>query len=89
LYRLLRGKPPPSEVPEQIASNHMHERSPDANVFEVPYFLKGCILSNEMCKIIVYLLHQNTRYRSKTLHEVRKELLKLRDNNYNTPKLLR
>lgn len=57
LYRLLLGTPPPPAIAEFIAKKRLNERSPDSNVYEVPYFFKDYILSNDMCYILVRLLH--------------------------------
>jgi hypothetical protein len=49
LFRLLLDSPPPKEVTEDIAENKMHKESPENNVFNIPYFCEGFIMSNELC----------------------------------------
>ena len=89
LYRLLLGTPPPLQISEFIAKKRLNEKSPDSNVYEVPYFFKDYILSNDMCYLLVRLLHQTPKYRIGDLDTVKEELLKLRDNIYSTPLMLR
>jgi len=89
LYRLLTGVPPDSTVPEYIAKKRLNERSPDSNVYEVPYFFKDYILSNDMCYILVRLLHQSPKHRFNDLDLVKENLAKLRENLYSTPATLR
>jgi len=57
LYRLLLGAPPGEDVSEHIAKHRLNEKSPASNVYQVPYFFKDFILSNDMCYILVKLLH--------------------------------
>lgn len=57
LYRCLLGKAPTPKICEQIAIERMHKQSPEANIYEEPFFVKGRVLSNQMCKILVHLLH--------------------------------
>jgi serine/threonine protein kinase len=57
LYRLLLGSPPPIDIPEHISKKRLHEKSPEYNVYNVPYFFKDFILSNDMCYILVKLLN--------------------------------
>ena len=57
LYRLLIGVPPSFEIAEYINKKRLNEKSPDSNVYEVPYFFKDYILSNDMCYILIRLLH--------------------------------
>ena len=89
LYRLLLGAPPDPTVPEYIAKKRLHERSPDSNVYEVPYFLKDYILSNDMCYVLVRLLHQSPKHRFGDLVAVREDLQRLRENLCQTPATLR
>lgn len=89
MYRLLIGAPPSLAIAEHIAKKRLNEKSPDSNVYEVPYFFKDYILSNDMCYIMTRLLHQNPKHRFSDLDEVKEELLKLRDNIYSTPCMLR
>lgn len=71
---MLLGHAPSPSISQYIADNNLHETSPDSNVYEVPYFFKDYILSNDMCQIIVKLLHQNPDHRYKNIADVRKEL---------------
>lgn len=57
LYRLLLSVPPSLTLAEYIAKKRLNEKSPDSNVYEVPYFFKDYILSNDICYILVRLLH--------------------------------
>jgi hypothetical protein len=41
----------------------MHLDDPDNNVYNVPYFLKNRVISNEMAKILVLLLHYDPERR--------------------------
>ena len=58
-------------------------------MYEVPYFLRDFILSNDLCHILIKLLHLNPRYRHPDLDTLKKELEVLRDNIYQTPVMLR
>ena len=58
-------------------------------MYEVPFFATKRVLSNEMCMIMVKLLHDNPKHRFKDLKEIKQQLLILRENIFNTPKLLR
>eukprot|EP00347_Sterkiella_histriomuscorum_P009457 403341144 len=89
LYRLLMSNPPNLSISEYIAKKRLNEKSPDSNVYEVPYFFKDYILSNDMCYLLIRLLHQNPKYRFSDLEQVKEELLKLRENIYSTPPMLR
>lgn len=89
LYRLLLGVPPNLEISESITKKRLHEKSPDTNVYQVPYFFREYILSNDMCFILVRLLSENPRYRYQSLSLLRKDLVTLRENIYATPPLLR
>ena len=70
-------------------SKRLHEYSPEANIYEEPYFVKGRVLSNQMCKILVHLLHADTDFRFQNLTEIKTALLELRKNIFTTPKILR
>lgn len=89
LYRLLLGSPPSHEISDFIAKNKLNEKTPDSNVYEVPFFFKDYILSNDMCYILIRLLHSNPKHRFTTLDDVKEELLRLRENIYSTPPMLR
>ena len=67
----------------------MHLEDPEKNVFKVPYFLKDRIISNDMCKIVVLLLHYDPEHRYESLAAVKDDLLKLRKSIFETPLLLR
>jgi serine/threonine protein kinase len=82
LYRLLLGEPPGPEIADFIQKKRLNEKSPQSNVYEVPYFFKDYILSNEMCFIIVRLLHQSPKHRYSSLAQVKEDLLNLRENIY-------
>lgn len=89
LYRMLIGTPPPHEVSEHISKKRLNQRSPTSNVYEVPYFFQGYILSNDMCYVMVKLLHQEQKHRYTSLAQVKTDLINLRDNIYSTPPMLR
>ena len=63
MYRLLLGAAPDSEISKRINSEKMHLDDPDNNVYNVPYFLKNRVISNEMAKILVLLLHYDPERR--------------------------
>ena len=67
----------------------MHQRAPDANVYDVPFFAKNRILSNEMCQILVFLLHKSPKYRFQSLEQVKEQLILLRKNIFATTRMLR
>lgn len=89
LYKLLIGEAPSPEISDYIAKKRLEEKTPDSNVYEVPYFFKDYILSNDMSYILIRLLHQNPKHRFSQLHSVKEELVRLRDNIYSTPLMLR
>jgi hypothetical protein len=49
----------------------LHDKSPDANVYNIPYFFKDYILSNDICHILVKLLNENPRHRYQSLSLLR------------------
>jgi len=63
IFKLLLGRAPSQSISEYIAEHKLHETTPDSNVYEVPYFFKDYILSNDMCQIIVKLLHKDPVHR--------------------------
>lgn len=71
LYRCLLGQAPIAKISEQIATERMHKQSPEANIYEEPFFVKGRVLSNQMCKILVHLLHQDAKERFDDLDSVK------------------
>ena len=89
IFKLLLGRAPTLQISQFIADNNLHETTPDSNVYEIPYFFKDFILSNDMCQICVKLLHQSPKHRFQSLSEVREELAKLMDNITQTPTILR
>lgn len=89
LYKLLIGNPPDIEISDHISKKRLYEKSPDQNVFNVPYFFDNFILSNDMCFIVSKLLCGTSRHRYLSLSQLRKDLLKLKENIYSTPSLLR
>ena len=58
-------------------------------MFHVPYFFESYILSNDMCYIVSKLLCGVPKYRYLTLSQLKKDLIKLKENIYSTPTLLR
>lgn len=89
LYKLLIGNPPDIEISDHITKKRMWDKSPDQNVFNVPYFFEKCILSNDMCYIVSKLLCGLPKYRYLSLSSLKKDLMKLKENIYSTPSLLR
>jgi len=67
----------------------LEQESPENDVFVVPFFLKGKIVSNQMCKILIHLLHADPIHRYQNLDEVKQDMLKLRKNIFETPILMR
>ena len=58
-------------------------------MFNSPYFCKDFIMSNELCQILVNLLHQQQKHRYTGIPIVRQDLLRLRKNIFETPLLMR
>ena len=71
LFRLLLDSPPPKEVTEDIHEQKMHKENPDDTVFNIPYFCKDFIMSNELCQILVNLLHSQQKHRYEAIPIVR------------------
>lgn len=63
LFKLLLGRAPSQKISNYIAENKLHEYNTDSNVYEVPYFFKDYILSNDLCQIMIQLLHQRQKHR--------------------------
>ena len=59
------------------------------HVYEPPYFLKGFVLSDDLCQIIVKLLHGDPKFRYQNVKSLRKDLIQLRTYIENTPLSLR
>ena len=71
LYKFLIGTAPPARISQVIGQKRLQENSPNANVYEVPFFATKRVLSNEMCMILVKLLHDNPKHRFKDLKEIK------------------
>ena len=80
MFKLLMGRAPTATISLYIAENNLQEVSADANVYETPFFFDDFILSNDMCQILVKLLHYNPVHRFQNLSDLKVELLKLKDN---------
>jgi len=80
---------PDSEISRRINQEKLHQEDPEQNVFKVPFFLVNKILSNEMCRIMMMLLHYDPEHRYNSLSAVREDLLNLRRSIFETPLLLR
>lgn len=89
LFRLLLGVAPDSEISRRINLDKMHLEDPEQNVFKVPFFLENRILSNEMCRILILMLHYDPEHRYESLAAVKEDLLRLRRSIFETPLLLR
>ena len=63
LYRLLIGSPPPMDISDHIVKKRLYEKSPEQNVFHVPFFFQGYVLSNDMCYIVSKLLSATPKQR--------------------------
>ena len=50
---MLLGRAPSPEISKYIDENNLHETSPVSNVYEVPYFFKDYILSNDIESVFV------------------------------------
>jgi serine/threonine protein kinase len=80
---------PDSEISRRINQDKIHLEDPEKNVFKVPFFLENRIISNEMCRILIMLLHYDPEHRYQSLAAVKEDLLKLRKSIFETPLLLR
>lgn len=89
LFKLLLGRAPSVQIANFIAEHRLHEQKTDSNVYDVPYFFKDYILSNDMCQIIVKLLHKHQQHRYQTLEAVKHDLLRAQENILETPVILR
>jgi serine/threonine protein kinase len=85
MFRLLLDAPPTKEVNEYISGKNLDNESPNNNVFKVPYFCEDFIMSNELCQILVSLLHKKPSHRYPDIEKVRNDLLQLRKNIFETP----
>lgn len=89
LYKLFIGTAPDIEISNHISKKRLWEKSPDQNVFIVPYFFENLILSNDMCYIVSKLLCGTPKHRYLSLGQLKQDLLKLKEDLYSTPVLLR
>ena len=89
LHRCLLGLAPAPQIADYIAKERLQDHSPESNIYEEPYFMKGRVLSNQMCKILVHLLHKEPAHRYEDLETIKQALLELRKNIFSTPKILR
>ena len=89
IFKLLLGRAPTPEISQYIEDHKMHEVSAESNVYEIPYFFKDFIVSNDMCQIIVKMLQKNPQHRFENIYDVKEELLKLKENILQTPVILR
>jgi len=78
-----------ADISEYIHKKRLTEKTPAANVYTVPFFFKDYILSNDMCYILIRLLHQAPKHRYQDLKTVKQDLLDLRHNICQTPLMLR
>lgn len=89
MFKLILGRAPSPKISKYIADHRLHEAKAGSNVYEIPYFFKDFILSDDMCKIMTKLLHLDPRERYQTLDDVREDLVILKDNITQTPPILR
>ena len=71
LYKILIGSSPNYSIADAIGSKNLQDHSPSANIYEVPFFAKDRVLSNEMCMILVKLLHCDADKRYQSLEEIK------------------
>lgn len=71
MYRCLLGQAPSLKISEHIAKERLQDHSPEANIYEEPNFLRGRILSNQLCKVLVHLLHQDPKHRFESLDSIK------------------
>ena len=89
LYRCLLGDTPDTQIAAQITKNNLHTKLPSENIYNLPFFAKKKIMSNEMCYILVKLLSENPKHRYTDLNEIKQALLKLRKDIFETPRIMR
>ena len=89
MFKLLLGRAPTQYISKYIAEHNLQDLSANNNVYEIPYFFRDFILSNDMCQIIVKLIHENPQHRYQNLYHLRDDLIKLKENILQTPKILR
>lgn len=75
MFRLLLDSPPPKKVSEHISMHNLDNETPNNNVFNVPYFCEDFIMSNELCQILVNLLHKKPSHRYSDIDKVREDLI--------------
>lgn len=80
MFKLLLGRAPTQHISKYIAEHNLQDLSATNNVYEIPYFFKDFILSNDMCQIIVKLIHENPQHRYQSIYHLREDLVQLREN---------
>lgn len=89
MFKLLLGRAPEKWISQYIADNKLHEQKSDSNVYIVPSFFNDYILSNDMCRVIVKMLHKDPEHRYESIYQVKTELQRIKDNILATPVILR
>lgn len=89
IFKLLMGRAPTLHLAKYINQNNLHELEGSKNVYETPFFMKDFIVSDDMCQILVKLLHENPACRFQSIKELRFSLVQLRENILQTPLILR
>lgn len=89
MFYLLLGTPPNERIPDQIVNEKLIDRRPESNIYHVPSFFDGYVLSNDLCFIMVKLLCANTARRYRDLEDIKTDLETLRENIKQTPSQLR
>ena len=49
IFKLILGRAPTPRISQFIDDQNLQQTAPGDNVYEVPYFFKSFILSNDMC----------------------------------------
>ena len=83
------GRAPTPVISKYIAQNDLHLSGSDSNVYEIPFFFRDLILSDDMSKILVRMLHEDPSQRYQDLVTLREDFIKLKDNIKQTPPILR
>ena len=63
MFFLLMGTPPDEDIPDLIVKHKFIDRRPESNIYQVPPFFDGFVMSNDLCFIMVKLLCANTQRR--------------------------
>ena len=71
MYRCLLGQAPMHKISEFINKQRLQDHSPEANIYDEPYFVSNRVLSNHMCKILVHLLHEDPAHRFRDLDAIK------------------